>query len=237
MRPKASKMPKSKALPITKTSAKANNKAKANDGAGTTRRAILDLLKRQGPSSSAALGEALGVTPMAARLQLYELEADGLVACDARAAAPGQRGRPVKYWTLTGDADRVFPDAHQGLAVEMINSVREIFGEEGMKSSSSSMATSSAKPMARASPAQRASASGSNVLRARAMMKAIWQRRKRTGATGCSLKIIARFAPPQKPARASARENFASSQTFLVRTLKSSGRSIFCRAPDGALIG
>ena len=122
-------MPKSKALPKTKSSPRATQR----EGAGKTRRAILDLLKRKGPSSSAALGEALGVTPMAARLQLYELEADGLVACDARAAAPGQRGRPVKYWTLTGDADRVFPDAHQGLAVEMINSVREIFGDEGME--------------------------------------------------------------------------------------------------------
>lgn len=97
--------------------------------AGTTRGEILDLLKRRGALSAGALGEALGVTAMAARLQLYELEAEGLVA--ARAEAKG-RGRPTKLWTLTDEAARVFPDAHQGLAVAMIHSVKDLFGPEGL---------------------------------------------------------------------------------------------------------
>jgi len=97
---------------------------------GTTRAEILDLLKRQGEQSAAALGKTLRVTPMAARLQLYELEAEGLVA--ARSEASG-RGRPTKLWSLTDAAARVFPDAHQGLAVEMITSVEALFGAKGMQ--------------------------------------------------------------------------------------------------------
>lgn len=94
-----------------------------------TRSEILNLLKREGEQSSGALGGALGVTPMAARLHLYELEAEGLV--EARAKAAG-RGRPTKLWRLTDAAARVFPDAHQGLAVEMIQSVETLFGAEGL---------------------------------------------------------------------------------------------------------
>jgi predicted ArsR family transcriptional regulator len=107
-----------------KPGAKPDSKASA-----PTRQAILDLLKRQGEQSASALGEALGVTPMAARLHLYELEGEGLVA--ARSVPEG-RGRPVKYWSLTPQAAKVFPDAHQGLAVEMIKSVEELFGAAGL---------------------------------------------------------------------------------------------------------
>jgi len=98
-----------------------------------TRAKLLDLLKRQGGQSSAELGDALGVTPMAARLHLYEMQKEGLVDCVPRPSEPGQRGRPVKVWALTEDSARVFPDAHQGLAVGMIESVSKLFGEEGLK--------------------------------------------------------------------------------------------------------
>ena len=102
------------------------------DDAGDTpapRRAILDLLKREGAQSAGALGVALGVTAMAVRLHLFELEKEGLVAAHSEAKG---RGRPTKYWSLTEDAARVFPDAHQGLAVDLIQSVEALFGEEGL---------------------------------------------------------------------------------------------------------
>jgi len=94
-----------------------------------TRQEILKSLKLQGERSAATLGEEMSVTPMAVRLHLYELEAEGLVA--ARSTPEG-RGRPVKYWSLTPEAARIFPDAHQGLAVEMIKSVEELFGAAGL---------------------------------------------------------------------------------------------------------
>jgi len=102
--------------------------------AGATRAAVLELLKRGGDQSAAELAAALGLTPMAARLQLYALEEEGLAA--AKDEPPGEnkgRGRPVKLWSLTEDAATIFPDAHQALAVDMIKSVEELFGAEGLK--------------------------------------------------------------------------------------------------------
>ena len=116
---------------ISKTAIKKSDAAgKAGDAAPQTRHAVLDLLKREGEMSAAALGKALSVTPMAARLQLYGLEEEGLV--EARSEAKG-RGRPTLYWSLTEASARVFPDAHQSLAVEMIASVEELFGAEGLQ--------------------------------------------------------------------------------------------------------
>ncbi len=116
---------------IKKTdAARAEPASEAKSESGATRRAILDLLKREGEHSAGALGEALGLTPMAARLQLYALEEEGLVA--TRSEAKG-RGRPTLYWSLTDASAKIFPDAHQALAVEMIQSVEELFGAEGLK--------------------------------------------------------------------------------------------------------
>ena len=94
-----------------------------------TRNTVLDLIKREGPQSAGALADHLGVTPMAVRLHLYELAEEGLVE---ETAKPKGRGRPTKIWSLTDAAARVFPDAHQGLALEMIGSIREMFGEDGL---------------------------------------------------------------------------------------------------------
>lgn len=103
--------------------------ATQKDDNPATRGAILDLLKRKGEQPASTLGEALGVTAMAVRLHLYELETEGLVGARSE---PRGRGRPTKLWALTEDAARIFPDAHQGLAVEMIKSVEQVFGAKGL---------------------------------------------------------------------------------------------------------
>lgn len=94
-----------------------------------TRPAILDLMKRQGLECAHDMAEALGLTTMAVRLHLYELEKEGIVISRDE---PRGRGRPVKIWSLTEEAARVFPDAHQGLAVELIKSVEGLFGADGL---------------------------------------------------------------------------------------------------------
>lgn len=96
---------------------------------GATRTAILNAMKREGEVCASHLGPKLGITPMAARLQLYALEEERLVKARSE---PQGRGRPLKYWSLTEEAARVFPDAHQGLALSMINSVERLFGAEGL---------------------------------------------------------------------------------------------------------
>lgn len=97
----------------------------------TSKRAILDLLKRQGPSDAGKLAQALGVTAMAVRQHLYALEADGFVSFKP-APADGGRGRPSKLWQVERAADAVFPDAHSELSVELIGNIKAVFGERGL---------------------------------------------------------------------------------------------------------
>ncbi|ACT59870.1 helix-turn-helix transcriptional regulator [Hirschia baltica] len=98
--------------------------------ARATRNAIIDSLKRDGPQSANNLAEQRKLTPMAVRLHLYDLHEEGLVDFTSERA---QRGRPTKIWCLTDASSRIFPDAHQGLALEMISSMTSLFGEEGLK--------------------------------------------------------------------------------------------------------
>ncbi len=118
-----------------------------------TRQAILDLLKREGPQSAQALAKAFSITPMAVRQHLYDLYDQKLVsqddtgrlakdggAEDGTANAPksgpkpqASAGRPVKRWRLTPAADSLFPDRHADLAVELIASIRENFGNGAME--------------------------------------------------------------------------------------------------------
>lgn len=94
-----------------------------------TRRALVKLLKTDGPLGSAQLAERLGLTAMAVRLHLYELQNEGLVASEERA---GPVGRPAKLWRLTREADRLFPEAYAELSVALINAMQETFGAEGL---------------------------------------------------------------------------------------------------------
>lgn len=91
---------------------------------------ILYLLKSQGPQSAAALGEQLQMTSMGARQHLLSLEAEGLVGFNDEARG---RGRPVRLWQLTEQAWQRFPDTHGELTLQLIDDVRQLFGEEGME--------------------------------------------------------------------------------------------------------
>lgn len=99
-------------------------------GERKTRRAIAKLLKTEGPIDSAQLAERLGLTAMAVRQHLYALQREGLVKHEAR---PVPIGRPAKFWSLTREADRLFPEAYAELSVALIDSVKDAFGEEGLE--------------------------------------------------------------------------------------------------------
>jgi predicted ArsR family transcriptional regulator len=94
-----------------------------------TRRAIIDLLKRDGAREAGVLAEALGVTGMAVRQHLYALQEERLV--DFREESRGV-GRPAKLWQLTEAADDLFPDTHAELAADLIAGIRTTFGAEGL---------------------------------------------------------------------------------------------------------
>jgi predicted ArsR family transcriptional regulator len=95
-----------------------------------TRRAIVQLLKTEGPLTSSQLAERLGVTAMAVRQHLYSLESEKFVTMEER---PAPIGRPAKHWQLTAEADRLFPDAYAELSVSLIAALGDTFGSEGVK--------------------------------------------------------------------------------------------------------
>lgn len=98
----------------------------------TTKHAILDILKREGPQDASTLAKRLSITPMAVGLQLATLEEEKLVYPQAEPAHPPRRGRPMQSWRLTEAANRVFPDAHALLTVGLLTSLQEVYGEQGM---------------------------------------------------------------------------------------------------------
>src|ERR671927_1562165 len=102
---------------------------KRQTGERKTRRRIVKLLKTDGPLGSAQLAERLGLTSMAVRLHLYDLQGEGLVTAEDR---PVPVGRPAKFWRLTREADRHFPEAYAELSVALIDAMQETFGAEGL---------------------------------------------------------------------------------------------------------
>lgn len=95
-----------------------------------TRRAIIKLLKEEGPMDALRLAEHFGVSGMAVRQHLYNLQEQNLVTF---AEEPRAMGRPAKMWRLTQEANRLFPDGYADLTVSLIESMKEAFGEEGLE--------------------------------------------------------------------------------------------------------
>lgn len=87
----------------------------------TTRRAILNLLKRQGPLDATAVADALGLTRAAIRLQLSHLEEDGLLSHrDEVAEGASRRGRPRHVYELTSAAEALYPKRYGDLTTELL---------------------------------------------------------------------------------------------------------------------
>lgn len=95
----------------------------------TSRRTILDLLKRGGPQDAQTLANQLGVTAMAVRQHLYELEKAAMVNFTEEARTIG---RPAKLWQLASASAAFYPDGHADLSVELIAAMRQAFGEDGL---------------------------------------------------------------------------------------------------------
>ncbi len=86
----------------------------------TTRRAILNLLKRQGPLDAAAVGGALSLTPAAVRMQLTRLEEDGLLTHHDEVPVGAGRGRPRHVYELTVAAESLYPKRYGDLTTELL---------------------------------------------------------------------------------------------------------------------
>ena len=86
----------------------------------TTRRAILNLLKRNGPRDVAAVAGELGLTAAAVRLQLGRLEEDGLLRHTDEVAEGARRGRPRHVYELTAAAEALYPKRYGDLTTELL---------------------------------------------------------------------------------------------------------------------
>lgn len=91
---------------------------------------ILNLLKTQGPLSTASIAGELGITVEAARQQIQKLLSGGLI--EGRQALQAGPGRPSQSWALTEAGNARFPDTHPQLTVQLLGSIRQLFGEEGL---------------------------------------------------------------------------------------------------------
>jgi len=91
---------------------------------------ILFHLKTRGAQTAADIAARLEMTPPGARQHLLKLEAAGLVeSADEREG----RGRPRKYWRLTQNGHARFPDRHCDLTLDLVRSMRDVFGEAGLQ--------------------------------------------------------------------------------------------------------
>src|SRR5438445_4812574 len=109
---------------------KTMTRAAIQSGKSRTRRAIVKLLKTEGAVDAAQVAARLGLTAMAVRQHLYQLQRERWVTAEER---PVPLGRPAKYWQLTREADRLFPDAYAEVSVALIEAVGDAFVEAGLK--------------------------------------------------------------------------------------------------------
>jgi predicted ArsR family transcriptional regulator len=91
----------------------------------TTRGKIVSELRRRGSASAVELARSFGLSANAVRQQLVVLERDGLVA-----ETPVRRGptKPTYEFSLTPDADKLFPQGYDKMLTAVLREVRAQFG-------------------------------------------------------------------------------------------------------------
>ncbi|EML0364119.1 MULTISPECIES: helix-turn-helix transcriptional regulator [unclassified Providencia] len=93
---------------------------------------VLFCIKTKGPISTAVIANDLNMTGEAARQHIQKLTSLGLVE-GAQCLSQTGAGRPRQNWVLTELGHQRFPDTHAQLALQLIDSVRTIFGDEGLE--------------------------------------------------------------------------------------------------------
>lgn len=95
----------------------------------TTRGRIVAELHRRNSASAADLAEQFGVSPNAIRQQLVVLQRDGLLVEHSVRRGPT---KPTTEFSLTAQADKLFPQQYDRLLSAVLEQVREHFGEVGI---------------------------------------------------------------------------------------------------------
>jgi DeoR family suf operon transcriptional repressor len=87
------------------------------DSIPSSRRSLLDTLKRRGEARVDELAESLGVTVSAVRQHLGALQAEGWVLHREVRAGPG---RPHHLYRLSPEGDRLFPRAYAAITIDLL---------------------------------------------------------------------------------------------------------------------
>lgn len=90
---------------------------------------ILFTLKTAGSQSAQQIADRFSISLMGAHKALQTLVDAELVSGIDKV---GGRGRPKRYFQLTENGHKRFPDNHADLAVEMVNDVKVLFGNTGL---------------------------------------------------------------------------------------------------------
>ncbi|GBC81976.1 hypothetical protein HRbin10_01094 [bacterium HR10] len=93
----------------------------------STRRQILDLLKRRGRATVEEMAAALNITPMGVRRHLLALENAALVRIEIERRP---MGRPTYVYKLTEEAEALFPKGYHHLVLDLLECVA---AREGME--------------------------------------------------------------------------------------------------------
>ena len=91
---------------------------------------VLFHLKSRGAASAQDIADTFGLTHMGAHKALQGLACAGLAECEDVAEG---RGRPKHLYRLTEAGHERFPDRHAELTVELLDTIRKVFGEDGLE--------------------------------------------------------------------------------------------------------
>jgi len=99
-----------------------------------SRRAILELLKRNGAASISQLANDLHLTGEGVRQHLLQLHREGLIEAKPRATGEPQRtGRPATYYQLTVAGDHLFTKRYDVLAIAVMDAIGPELGMDAAK--------------------------------------------------------------------------------------------------------
>lgn len=95
----------------------------------STRCQLLQMLKTQGSCSTRDMAKAMGITEMAVRRHIQTMQKDGLI----RSSLVRQSmGRPAYRYSLTDQADDLFPKNYPQLTLDLLNELEEQPGGSDM---------------------------------------------------------------------------------------------------------
>ncbi|MBO8171796.1 MAG: transcriptional regulator [Bacillaceae bacterium] len=97
------------------------------DQGKSTRDQIIHMLKMEGAMTVSEIAKQLEITEMAVRRHLNTLERDNLIQSTLQRQA---MGRPTHVYSLSEKAEQFFPKSYQDIALDFLQDIREMEGEE-----------------------------------------------------------------------------------------------------------